>query len=150
MGAMSPKTLVDTSHYTDAQFGMSISHTPSGAMTTEEKNFHLEQPEPVRQRTNDQEFKGQMEIIDGADPALTFTAAESVEYTEEEENNLLSKIDWHILPMLCWVYLIQFADKTTLNYASLMGIRTDTHLNSNSQEYSWASSIFYAGYIAWE
>lgn len=84
------------------------------------------------------------------DLAHEILEAEVVEFTPEEEAIVLSKIDWHILPLLCWVYLIQFADKTTLNYASLMGIRTDTHLNPNSQEYSWVSSIFYAGYIIWQ
>lgn len=87
---------------------------------------------------------------EGVDPALAFTNGEVVEFTEEEEASVLSKIDWHILPLLCWVYAVQFADKTTLNYASLMGIREDTHLHPNSQEFSWASSIFYAGYIFWE
>jgi hypothetical protein len=48
------------------------------------------------------------------------------------------------------VYAIQFADKTSLNYASIMGIRTDTHLDDQSQQYSWVGSIFYAGYLLWE
>jgi hypothetical protein len=88
--------------------------------------------------------------IKNLDPALHFTNAEEIEYTPEEGKNVLSKIDRVMMPLLCWVYLIQFADKTSLNYASLMGIREDTHLDPNSQQYSWASSIFYAGYIFWE
>ena len=84
------------------------------------------------------------------DPALQFLAADEIEYTPEESRKVLSKIDRVLMPLLCWVYLIQFADKTSLNYASLMGIREDTHLDSNSQQYSWVSSIFYAGYIFWE
>lgn len=84
------------------------------------------------------------------DPALHFINAEEIEYSPEEGKDVLSKIDRVMMPLLCWVYLIQFADKTSLNYASLMGIREDTHLDPNSQQYSWASSIFYAGYIFWE
>lgn len=84
------------------------------------------------------------------DPALAFRGLDAVEFTVEEGKRVLRKIDLHLLPLLCWVYAIQFADKTSLNYASVMGIRTDTRLNPNSQEYSWVSSIFYAGYIAWE
>lgn len=82
--------------------------------------------------------------------ALAVVGNERVEYSPEEGNAVLRKIDLHILPLLMWVYLIQFADKTSLNYASVMGIRTDTHLDPKSQQYSWVSSIFYAGYIAWE
>ncbi|KAF2166699.1 hypothetical protein M409DRAFT_66317 [Zasmidium cellare ATCC 36951] len=84
------------------------------------------------------------------DPALLALGHEPVEYSPEEGRSVLRKIDLHLLPMLMWVYMIQFADKTSLNYASVMGIREDTHLDSNSDEYSWISSIFYAGYIAWE
>lgn len=74
----------------------------------------------------------------------------AVQYSEEEERAVLRKIDWNIIPLLCTVYMIQFADKTSLNYASLMGIREDANLDPNSQQYSWISSIFYAGYILWE
>lgn len=84
------------------------------------------------------------------DPALQFLATEEIEYTPAEARTVLSKIDRVLMPLLCWVYLIQFADKTSLNYASLMGIREDTHLDPQSQQYSWVSSIFYAGYIFWE
>lgn len=100
--------------------------------------------------TSNADVEGAVKDVAGADPAFAFAGNEVVEYTAEEERSVLSKIDWHIIPLLCWVYAIQFADKTTLNYASLMGIRDDTHLDPNSQQYSWASSIFYAGYIAWE
>lgn len=85
-----------------------------------------------------------------ADPALDFANGEDVTFTPEEEKSVLRKIDWALMPLLCWIYALQFADKTSLNYASLMGIREDTNLNPKSQEYSWASSIFYAGYILWE
>lgn len=85
-----------------------------------------------------------------ADPALHFIAGEEIEYTPEEEKSVLRKIDWALMPMLCWIYALQFADKTSLNYSSLMGIREDTRLDPRSQQYSWVSSIFYAGYIAWE
>lgn len=84
------------------------------------------------------------------DPALAFANGEEVTFTPEEERKVLWKIDRAILPLLMWIYALQFADKTSLNYASLMGIREDTGLNPKSQEYSWASSIFYAGYLLWE
>jgi ACS family allantoate permease-like MFS transporter len=116
-----------------------------------EKEASPDYPEmQIQTTTNNDVEGGPTKKLSEADPALQFTDAEVVEFTEEEERSVLSKIDWHILPLLCWVYMVQFADKTTLNYASLMGIRTDTHLDPNSDQYSWASSIFYAGYIAWE
>ncbi|KAI8240766.1 putative transporter [Colletotrichum sp. SAR 10_96] len=93
---------------------------------------------------------GQVKLMDDrdVDPALKLTGGVVIEFTAEEERQTLRKIDMNMLPLMCWVYMIQFADKTTLNYASLMGIREDTNLKGN--EFSWISSIFYAGYLAWE
>jgi ACS family allantoate permease-like MFS transporter len=98
---------------------------------------------------SDPEEVGESKLVinKSTDPALLLTHGERVVYTAEEEASVLSKIDWHLLPLMCWVYALQFADKVSLNYASLMGIRTDTHLDTASQQYSWVSSIFYAGYI---
>ncbi|KZT57449.1 MFS allantoate transporter-like protein [Calocera cornea HHB12733] len=82
-----------------------------------------------------------------ADEALKL-AAELTEITPEEEASLVRKIDWHILPLLCVVYGLQYLDKTTLSYSSIMGIQTQNHLVG--QDYSWLGSIFYFGYLVWE
>jgi MFS transporter, ACS family, allantoate permease len=56
---------------------------------------------------------------------------------------LVRKIDLTIAPLLAIVYFLQFLDKTTLSYTSVMGIRTDTHLKG--QNYSDLSMLFYIG-----
>jgi MFS family permease len=38
-------------------------------------------------------------------------------------------------------------DKTTLSYAAIFGIQED--LNLAGTEYSWLSSVFYFGFLAW-
>lgn len=43
-------------------------------------------------------------------------------------------------------YLFQFLDKSALGYTAIMGLRTDMKLSGN--EYSWASGIYYFGYLA--
>ncbi|EGV64795.1 hypothetical protein PSN45_005147 [Yamadazyma tenuis] len=85
----------------------------------------------------------------GLDKAFEFLDGKTISYTAEEEKAVLKRIDWHVMPLLFLLYLIQFADKTSLSYASLMGIRIDTHTDVG-QRYSWVSSIFYAGYIFFE
>lgn len=82
------------------------------------------------------------------DPALRATGGAIVQYSDEAFARVLRKIDSHMLPLMCWLYMIQFADKSSLNYSSLMGIKADNHLNG--YQYSWLGSIFYAGYIFWE
>lgn len=48
----------------------------------------------------------------------------------------------------CVVYGINYLDKTTISYASIMGLRTD--LNLKGDDYQWLGSMFYFGYLAWE
>ncbi|PBL04216.1 MFS general substrate transporter [Armillaria gallica] len=57
------------------------------------------------------------------------------------------KIDLLIIPALATCYMFYYIDKTTLSYAAIFGIRTDLHLAKS--EYSWLSSIFYFGWLAW-
>jgi ACS family allantoate permease-like MFS transporter len=50
--------------------------------------------------------------------------------------------------MLCVVYGLNYLDKTTLSYASIMGLQESLGLHGTN--YSWLASMFYIGYIAWE
>ncbi|KAI0144018.1 major facilitator superfamily transporter allantoate [Hypoxylon sp. NC0597] len=88
--------------------------------------------------------------VDGNDPdeALKLVAGEVIVLTPDDEKKLLRKIDRHLMPLLCIVYGLNYLDKTTLSYASIMGIKTD--LNLEGQDYSWIASVFYFGYLFWE
>ncbi|KAL9618711.1 MAG: hypothetical protein Q9160_006590 [Pyrenula sp. 1 TL-2023] len=61
---------------------------------------------------------------------------------------LLRKIDLTIIPCLMFTYFLQFLDKTTISYTSVMGMRQDTHLKG--QDYSNVSMMFYVGFLAAE
>ena len=50
-------------------------------------------------------------------------AGETIVLTKEDEKRLLRKIDLHILPMLCLVYGLNYLDKTSISYASIMGFK---------------------------
>jgi hypothetical protein len=64
-----------------------------------------------------------------------------------DERALQWKIDLMILPYLAVCYAFFYIDKTTLSYAAIFGIKDDLHLKGT--EYSWLSSIFYFGFLAW-
>ncbi|KAJ7281916.1 MFS general substrate transporter [Mycena rebaudengoi] len=57
------------------------------------------------------------------------------------------KIDWLIIPALSVCYMFYYVDKTTLAYAAIFDIKKDLHLTAS--EYSWLSSLFYFGWVAW-
>ncbi|KAG8625959.1 hypothetical protein KVT40_006360 [Elsinoe batatas] len=71
----------------------------------------------------------------------------SMEVDPEEEKRIIKKIDWFIIPLIAVNYIFFYIDKTTLSYAALYGIREDLSLTGS--QYSWLSSIFYFGFIAW-
>jgi ACS family allantoate permease-like MFS transporter len=58
---------------------------------------------------------------------------------------------------MCIVYGLNYLDKTTLSYASIMGLRLPpssdklkSGINLTGDQYQWLGSMFYFGYIAWE
>ncbi|KAK6906292.1 hypothetical protein I204_00893 [Kwoniella mangroviensis CBS 8886] len=65
----------------------------------------------------------------------------------DDEKRLKRKLDRRIIPLLGICYFFYYVDKTTLSYAAIFGIKTDLHLGK--QDYSWLSSIFYFGWLAW-
>ena len=86
-----------------------------------------------------------------ADEAMkAFAGHEGQVVTLDKATNrrLLRIIDWHLMPIMCVVYGMNFLDKTTLSYASIMGIKEDIGLVGN--DYQWLGSLFYFGYLGWE
>ncbi|GAB1733347.1 hypothetical protein NU195Hw_g7532t1 [Hortaea werneckii] len=63
------------------------------------------------------------------------------------EKKLVRKLDWRIIPPLGVCYFFYYVDKTTLSYAAIYGVKED--LNLKGDDYSWLSSIFYFGWLAW-
>lgn len=84
-----------------------------------------------------------------ADEAMkAFESGEMIEIDEASNRRLLKIIDRHLMPLMCVVYGLNYLDKTTLSYASVMGIKKDLHLTGDN--YQWLGSMFYFGYLAWE
>lgn len=51
-----------------------------------------------------------------------------------------------LLPMMAISYMFQFLDKSAMSFTSILGLTED--LNLQGGDYSWASSIYYFGYLA--
>ncbi|KAK7969901.1 major facilitator superfamily domain-containing protein [Apiospora saccharicola] len=65
----------------------------------------------------------------------------------EVNRQLLRKIDWRLMPVLCVTYALQFWDKAMLGQAAVFGLREDLKLTHGSS-FSWVSLILYFGHIA--
>ncbi|KAF3931158.1 Sialin [Dactylellina cionopaga] len=64
------------------------------------------------------------------------------------EKDLLRKIDFRIVPIMFACYTMQFIDKVNINYAAVMGLNEDLHLQGN--EFSWCATAFFCAFLAAE
>lgn len=75
------------------------------------------------------------------------TVGSITDVSPKESRRVRRKVDLILLPILGFCYFLQFLDKQTLSYASLLGMIDDTHLVG--KQFSWTGSIFYFGFIFW-
>lgn len=59
---------------------------------------------------------------------------EVIHIDEATNRRLLRRIDWNLMPVMCIVYGLNYLDKTTLSYASIMGLRTDLNLQNDDYQ----------------
>ncbi|KAH9482913.1 Allantoate permease [Psilocybe cubensis] len=111
--------------------------------TLEDQKVHeVEKQHDIRETSLDEKFS--IDIQDG-DEALRLIGAErTAQFSEEYNAKLRRKLDMLIPPLCAAVYFTQFLDKTSLNYASIMG------LPIVGQHYNLVSLAFYLGFLVWE
>ncbi|EAW18144.1 putative MFS transporter [Aspergillus fischeri NRRL 181] len=84
-----------------------------------------------------------------ADAALCFLASEgTAAFTEIDEEKLVRKIDWMIVPLMWAIYFLQYQDKILINYASVMGLLKDTGMQTD--QFSKLALAFYVSYLFFE
>ncbi|KAJ3736008.1 major facilitator superfamily domain-containing protein [Lentinula guzmanii] len=82
------------------------------------------------------------------DVAAQLVDGKGEELDPQVAKRILRKLDIHIMPLMCLMYLMTFADKTTLGQSAVLGIEETAHLNQN--QFDWLSSVFYLTYLAFE
>ncbi|OQV03839.1 hypothetical protein CLAIMM_08829 [Cladophialophora immunda] len=95
-------------------------------------------------------IEGKMEVLrTHADAALGFLEThENFTYTKEDEKAVLRKIDKILVPLMMGSYIIQYMDKSVMAQTAIYDLFTS--LGLHGQQYSWCSSIFYFGYLAFQ
>ncbi|KAH8552660.1 major facilitator superfamily domain-containing protein [Umbelopsis sp. PMI_123] len=71
-----------------------------------------------------------------------------VEPTKAEMRALIWKLDLRLIPFLGVLYLCSFLDRVNIGNAKLAGLTTSITISNN--DYNWALSIFFIGYILFE
>ncbi|KIP08849.1 hypothetical protein PHLGIDRAFT_87502 [Phlebiopsis gigantea 11061_1 CR5-6] len=82
------------------------------------------------------------------DVAANITAGKEIDFTPEEAAAVRRKIDRHLMPLMCILYMMQFADKTTLGQSAILGLFEGTHINQ--AQFNWLSTIFYLFFLGFE
>lgn len=90
-----------------------------------EKNGEIINPSPTESETSS--------ALD--DTYDAYKKSQGIEITEEEAKKTLRKIDTRIVPILFFIYMLQYLDKNGINYASAFGLQKGTNLKG--QDYSW-------------
>ncbi|KAJ9306737.1 hypothetical protein DTO217A2_3724 [Paecilomyces variotii] len=83
------------------------------------------------------------------DAALEFLQTENTAVMSEvDEKRLIRKIDWMIMPLMWMCYNLQYLDKVLINYASVMGLLSDTDMTTD--QFSNLALAFYITYLFFE
>ncbi|KAK4545163.1 hypothetical protein LTR36_003714 [Oleoguttula mirabilis] len=113
-----------------------------------EKNLPAPLADAIRSGSVPENILKHSHDADEAMKAFESSCGEVIEIDAATNKRLLRRIDFHLIPIMCIVYGLNYLDKTTISYASIMGIKTDIGLVGN--DYQWLGSMFYFGYLAWE
>ena len=62
-------------------------------------------------------------------------------FTKEEEEAVIRKLDWHLMPLIFVLYSFSVLDRSNLGNAKIAGMQDDIDLGGN--RYSWLGTIFY-------
>lgn len=117
-------------------------------MTGEEKEKDGAEDAPIQGRSgsgtwSDNEITSATSSRDLDETYEVYKQQDARDVDPDEERRVLRKIDWHVLPLLMGTYMLQYLDKSSINFASVYGLEKGTNLHG--QDYSWLSSIFYFG-----
>ncbi|KIW19111.1 hypothetical protein PV08_03403 [Exophiala spinifera] len=85
--------------------------------------------------------------IEAKDVDMQLGEISTTALSSADNKRVLRRIDYCIIPLMGFCYMLQFMDKLALSQATLLGLRKDIHLHGS--EYSWCSAVFYFGYLAW-
>lgn len=66
--------------------------------------------------------------------------------TAADEKLVKHKVDWRIVPLMLACYMLQYLDKTLINYANVMGLQKETNITGD--QFSQLAMIFYVSYLA--
>ncbi|KAI0807659.1 MFS general substrate transporter [Fomes fomentarius] len=84
------------------------------------------------------------------DVAANITGGQDFVLDPQEAARVRRKIDWHLMPLMCILYMMQFADKTTLGQSAVLGLLNGPKHYINQSQFNLLNTIFYIFFLAFE
>jgi len=98
---------------------------------------------------NPQSVKDTIEIDSGVDVAVELVLNDNQpDVSPEESRRLRIKCDWHLFPILCAVYTVQYMDKLSLSASYVLGLVEDNKLTAN--QFNTVGSAFPIGFFVFQ
>lgn len=102
----------------------------------------------AEQRAPQDAYTDEKQIADTQASSETGSESEVAAALGINEKKLLRKLDMHLLPGVCALYLLSFLDRSNVANARLEGLTTDLGMTGN--QYLTGLTIFFIGYILLE
>lgn len=75
-------------------------------------------------------------------------------YTYSEEQQLLRKVDIHLMPLLVLIHLLKNLDNNNIGYVAIMNQGTDSNvlkaLNFRKEQWAWNATVYFVPYILFQ
>lgn len=78
---------------------------------------------------------------DGVTTSKSEICAGSSNYTQAEQDAVIRKLDWNLMPLIFVLYSLSVLDRSNLGNARIAGMAKDIDIAGN--RYSWLGTIFY-------
>ncbi|KAI0665309.1 MFS general substrate transporter [Cubamyces menziesii] len=109
----------------------------------------MESDSSIEKRSVDETAKPHLATHD-VDVAAELTAGKDFVLDPAEAARVRRKIDWHLMPLMCILYMMQFADKTTLGQSAVLGLLTSPKHHLTQSQFNWLGTIFYLFFLGFE
>ncbi len=102
-------------------------HSPSSKSSTSDEKATVDTAENVPHGHND--------INQHYDRRL------APQYSQKEEDAVIRKLDWHLMPLIFVLYSLSVLDRSNLGNARISGMEDD--INLEGKRYDWLGTAFY-------
>jgi hypothetical protein len=97
--------------------------------------------EPNDRSSSKDEEKPELANIEDVERQKELVEARLSRFTKEEEEAVIRKLDWHLMPLIFVLYSLSVLDRSNLGNAKIAGMQKDINIAGN--RYAWLGTIFY-------